>query len=53
LWYLLTIYKTLQVDAKHLYREILTLSPSQYTLVTTAVTDAKAQAKLWGFGEGK
>jgi hypothetical protein len=24
--------------------------PSQYTLVTTAVTDAKAQAKLWGFG---
>jgi hypothetical protein len=26
---LLTIYKTLQVDAKHLYREILTLSPSQ------------------------
>ena len=48
---LLTIYKTLQVDAKHLYREILILSPSQYTLVTTAVTDAKAQAKLWGFSD--
>ena len=45
---LLTIYKTLQVDAKYFYREILTLSPNQHTLVMTVVTDAKAQAELWG-----
>ncbi|CAC9592489.1 hypothetical protein [uncultured Gammaproteobacteria bacterium] len=48
---LLTIYKTLQVDAKYFYREILTLSPNQHTLVMTVVTDAKAQAELWGLDD--
>ncbi|AYQ56501.1 hypothetical protein MS2017_0773 [Bathymodiolus thermophilus thioautotrophic gill symbiont] len=42
---LLAIYKTLQADEKYCFRELLTLSPEQYKLITTE--DVKRQTTLW------